>query len=102
LVIASAINSISTRESLSRKRGSSVSGAPFFDCAAANAFRRSSSRFDVPMRAVFMRSWPSRYLATVQPLPSSNTRFSDRHLHVVEEHLVHLVAAVHEDQRAAR
>ncbi|MNC94570.1 hypothetical protein D3C83_114560 [compost metagenome] len=23
-----------------------------------------------------MRSWPSRYLATVQPLPSSCTRFS--------------------------
>ena len=28
------------------------------------------------MRPVPMRSWPSRYLATVQPLPSSCTRFS--------------------------
>ena len=52
------------------------------------------------MRAVFMRSWPSRYLATVQPLPSSRDQVLDRHLHVVEEHLVHLVPAVHEDERA--
>ena len=43
---------------------------------AAYAFSFSSSRRDVPMRAVFMRSWPSRYLATVQPAPSSCTRFS--------------------------
>jgi hypothetical protein len=28
------------------------------------------------MRAVFMRSCPSRYLATVQPAPSSCTRWS--------------------------
>ena len=28
------------------------------------------------MRPVFMRSWPSRYLATVQPSPSLCTRFA--------------------------
>ena len=49
-----------------------------------------------------MRSWPSRYLATVQPLPSSMHQVFRRNLDVVEEHLVHLVAAVHQDQRAHR
>src|SRR5438477_9881013 len=43
---------------------------------AAYCFRRASWRRDSPMRPVFMRSWPRRYLATVQPLPSSCTRFS--------------------------
>jgi hypothetical protein len=70
--------------------------------AACKLLQLRSSRFEAPMRPVFMRSWPSRYLATVQPLPSSCTRFATGTRHVVEEHLVHLVRAVHQHERPHR
>ena len=51
-------------------------GLPFFISVLASARSAVSSRLEAPTLAEPMRSWPSRYLATVQPLFSSKIRFS--------------------------
>ena len=75
-VSSSASSSISRRVKRSRKRASNIKGWPFFISRPAKAFSAANSRLDEPTLPEPMRSWPSKYLATDQPLFSSCTRFS--------------------------
>ena len=98
-VISSAFELDLDARGRSRKRGSSISGRPLRCSRAASRASRATSRLEAPTWALPMRSWPSRCQPPSSPC-SPRDQVLDRHLDVLEEDLVHLVAAVHQDQRA--
>ncbi|MNG10268.1 hypothetical protein D3C84_937270 [compost metagenome] len=70
-----AINWISTSAICARKCGSSISGLPLRRSARATALSRDNMALAMPIPAIVVRSWVSRYLAQVQPSFSRPTRF---------------------------
>ncbi|MDT4874491.1 hypothetical protein FQZ97_1097960 [compost metagenome] len=76
LLISAAISWISSSAICARNSASSISGTPSRTSTLAICLRRASISLATPMPAMLVRSWVSRYLAQVQPLFSSPTRFS--------------------------
>src|SRR6218665_2209496 len=62
-VISSAMSSISTSATRAANCGSCSSGLPLTRALAARRLSTFSSRLELPIAAMPVRSWPSRYLA---------------------------------------
>ncbi|MNE80292.1 hypothetical protein D3C80_1768460 [compost metagenome] len=74
LLMSTAINCISTSAIWARNDASSIKGAPLRSSRLAACLRRWSMALALPIPAMVVRSWVSRYLAQVQPSCSRPTR----------------------------